>query len=86
MKFRKKPVIIEAQQYRHGISHPLGICDCSTDEFGRELHVHTLKGVLRVSENDWIITGIKGEKYPCRPDIFEATYEAVIEKEQLNVD
>lgn len=39
--------------------------------------IHTLEGDLKVSSGDWIITGIKGEKYPCKPDIFEATYEPV---------
>lgn len=40
-------------------------------------HVRTLEGDLRVSPGDWIITGVKGEKYPCKPNIFEATYEPV---------
>ena len=39
--------------------------------------VDTLEGHLAVSPGDWIITGVKGEKYPCKPDIFEATYERV---------
>lgn len=39
--------------------------------------IKTLEGRLHVSPGDWIITGVKGEKYPCRPDIFEATYEKV---------
>ncbi len=39
--------------------------------------IKTLEGELIVSPGDWIITGIKGEKYPCKPDIFDATYEAV---------
>lgn len=42
-----------------------------------ELEIVTLEGVHRVSWNDWIIQGVKGELYPCKPDIFEATYEAV---------
>jgi hypothetical protein len=41
--------------------------------------VRTLEGPLRVSDGDWIITGVKGERYPCKPDIFEQTYEAVEE-------
>lgn len=40
-----------------------------------ELAIHTLEGIHRVIFNDWIIRGIKGEIYPCKPDIFEATYE-----------
>ena len=39
-----------------------------------------MEGPLRVSNGDWIIKGVKGEFYPCRPDIFEATYEAVEEE------
>jgi gamma-glutamylcysteine synthetase len=40
-------------------------------------YIETLEGKMRISEGDYIITGIKGERYPCKPDIFEATYEAV---------
>lgn len=39
--------------------------------------VRTLEGYLRVSDQDWIITGVKGEKYPCKPDVFAATYDPV---------
>ena len=38
--------------------------------------IATLEGTMRAEEGDWIITGVKGERYPCKPDIFEATYEA----------
>jgi hypothetical protein len=45
---------------------------------GREPFViHTLEGDMTAMPGDWIITGVRGEKYPCKPDIFEATYEAV---------
>lgn len=57
MKFRKKPVVIEAFQ---------------TTE---RVEIHTLEGVMVANVGDWIITGINGEQYPCKPDIFEATYE-----------
>lgn len=40
--------------------------------------IRTLEGHHEVSPGDWIITGVKGERYPCKPDIFELTYEAVI--------
>jgi len=40
-------------------------------------HIHTLEGVHQISDGDWIIRGIKGEFYPCKPDVFEATYERV---------
>lgn len=57
--FRKKPVVIEAEQW-------LG---------PGTLEIPTLEGVMTASEGDWIITGVKDERYPCKPDIFEATYE-----------
>lgn len=59
MKFRKKPVIIEAYQ---------------TD---KEIYIDTLEGVMHASVGDFIITGVNGEQYPCKPDIFEKTYERV---------
>lgn len=56
-----------------------------TDEEGcsyrtGRLLIPTLEGTMLVSPGDWIITGVKGEKYPCKPDIFEATYEPVDEE------
>ena len=57
MKYRKKPVTIEAYQ---------------TD---KEMIVHTLEGPLHASVGDYIITGVNGEQYPCKPDIFAKTYE-----------
>ena len=51
------------------------------DECGNQFHVHgwidTKEDGHRVCPGDWIITGVKGERYPCKPDIFEATYERV---------
>lgn len=43
----------------------------------KELEIQTLEGPLRAAPGDWIITGIRGEQYPCKPDIFEKTYEPV---------
>ena len=57
MKYRKKPVVIEAYQ---------------TD---KELDIETLEGTMHASVGDYIITGVRGEQYPCKPDIFEQTYE-----------
>jgi len=75
-RFRKKPVEIEANQFfeNNWDGWPIGVY---RDE-GRYM-IDTLKGPLSVSEGDWIITGIKGERYPCKPDIFEATYERIEE-------
>ena len=59
MKFRKKPVVVDAYQ---------------TD---REMNIETLEGVMHAEPGDWIITGVNGERYPCKPDIFEKTYKPV---------
>lgn len=75
-KFRKKPIIIEAEQWFP--DHPVhGVHICP---YGVQLpYIITLEGNLHVSFGDWIITGVNGEKYPCKPDIFEKTYELVNE-------
>lgn len=51
-------------------------CDHEVDEFGA-LYINTLEGTMMANNGDYIIRGVKGEYYPCKPDIFEATYEAV---------
>ena len=92
-KFRKKPVVIEATQWHKPGDHREVVRMLSTPEgyerwsddmaraFGQyasEFYaVPTLEGVMRVTPGDWIITGVQGEHYPCKPDIFAATYEAV---------
>ena len=79
MKFRKKPVVINAEQFWNDQHFPKAVCDCGSDpsHYGTP-HIHTLEGIMDVSEGDWIITGIQNEFYPCKPDIFEATYEPVL--------
>lgn len=71
MKYRKKPVVIEAYQ---------------TD---REMVIHTLEGDMLASVGDYVITGVSGEQYPCKPDIFAKTYEPaemrMLEKESENI-
>ena len=78
MKYRKKPVVIEAVQFWNDRVWPTGVCDCHVDvaHLGSP-HIHTLEGIMDVNEGDWIITGVEGERYPCKADIFEATYECV---------
>lgn len=49
----------------------------------KELIVQTLEGPLRAAPGDWIITGIRGEQYPCKPDVFEKTYQPVNGGEEL---
>ena len=120
MKYRKKPIIIEATQWMKNGDHPLDYvedrdgfengelhiftgAECKANGFegdvvryyrhpnvpgdslceqcGQPHHIHgwvdTLEQGHRVCPGDYIITGIKGENYPCKPDIFEATYEKV---------
>lgn len=76
MKFRKKPVVIEATQWFNYGDHPMVYTKRSSasDLWG---YIQTLEGEMTVTPGDWIITGVKGEHYPCKPDIFEATYERV---------
>ena len=73
MKYRKKPVVIEATQwFKHG-DHPMVK---ATNPMEVEVgFVLTLEGWMMVTQGDWIITGVKGEHYPCKPDIFAMTYE-----------
>jgi len=75
MKFRKKPVVIEATQwFAHG-DHPAVLA--INGDSGPYYYIDTLEGPMVVSAGDWIITGVKGKRYPCKPDIFEMTYEVV---------
>lgn len=75
-KFRKKPVVIEATQFfADQRPYPDGVESGTVNGVSEIPHVKTLEGPLRVSDGDWIITGVKGERYPCKPDIFAATYE-----------
>ena len=77
-KYRKKPVVIEAVQYfewmRKEDKLPEGVFIIAFSD-GDYPGCHTLEGALRVSDGDWIIKGVNGEYYPCKPDIFEKTYD-----------
>lgn len=84
MKYRKKPVVVEAFQWtadRNQVEDPEWIVDAIRD--GRvEIERHrmviaTLEGDMMAAHGDYIIKGVKGELYPCKPDIFEMTYEAI---------
>jgi len=108
MKYRKKPVVINATQWHQNGDHPKDDCEMIegvADDFLSEgkivrrfnhpdvpsnapcpicrglmrLHgwIDTLEGGHIVCAGDWIITGVKGEYYPCKPDIFDMTYEKV---------
>lgn len=83
-KFRKKPVVIEAEQFdgtqseaerlRSWVGNAMA--SVSFPDGGRwVIDIATLEGTMRAMPHDWIIRGVKGEFYPCKPDIFAATYE-----------
>lgn len=79
--FRKKPVMIEAMQYGPYTTPSFELMDfiasssraITANDNG--IHIETLEGTMTASVGDWIIKGVHGEFYPCKPDIFAATYE-----------
>lgn len=99
MRFRKKPVVIEAMQVptegkneraymlavgelmgwlmAHEVDHYTLEREAVEGGHGHPIEIRTLEGVMRADVGDWVIRGVQGEFYPCKPDIFEATYEAV---------
>jgi hypothetical protein len=84
-KFRKKPVVIEATQLINNEFRSLDdipFSDCKNwktgkDEQGFFVAIPTLEGEMKARNNDWIIRGVNGEYYPCKPDIFEKSYDLV---------
>jgi hypothetical protein len=86
-KFRKKPVVIDAVQISQRFMWPDWFHQAVTEnriithgigKFGEGpvfCEIATLEGTMRADDGDWIIRGIKGEVYPCKPDIFAATYD-----------
>ena len=87
-KFRKKPVIIEARQWDGDVRRAHPVTEWVNNEGGiaryspgpnQKLYIETLEGNMYADAGDWIIRGVNGEFYPCKPDIFEKTYEAVNE-------
>lgn len=86
MKFRKKPVVIEAMRL---LKEDQSIRDCQqfvwnnpgqiyqTQRWDSGMIIVTLEGKMLASYGDWIIKGVNGEFYPCKPDIFEKTYEPI---------
>lgn len=94
MKFRKKPVMIDAFQLRSGETLPDWFCTALLEGRVRfpnsyidgdgavanaPAFIQTLEGEMRADDGDWIIRGVKGEIYPVKDEIFMATYEAVVE-------
>ncbi len=79
-KYRKKPVIIEAVQYKRdeNISSCMDFCpDMIYNHEDNEYDIVTLEGRMRITKGDFIIKGVNGEFYPCKPDIFLKSYEEV---------
>jgi len=88
MKFVKKPVVIDGFQWDGTREDAEDICrafpELETNCFTYSMNLssvhpvswtfHTLEGLITASPSDWIIKGVKGEFYPCKPDIFEQTY------------
>ena len=81
--YRKKPVVIEAMEWDGAVNSATVIIDWMLANGGTAryhdgpsaLSIDTLEGTMTAVPGDWIIRGVKGEFYPCKPDIFEATYE-----------
>ncbi len=90
IKYRKKPHVIEAVQWNpepkdvlftfpDGTEFHVRNRRTLTGDYSKALEIPTLEGEMIADEGVWIIKGIKGEFYPCRDDIFQATYEQVVE-------
>lgn len=86
-QFRKKPVVVEAEQF-YFVGMPAGATFqfwrthgkefvIDWDERGPYILIPTLEGQMRADQGDWIIQGVKGELYPCKPDVFAASYDLV---------
>lgn len=93
MKYRKKPIVIEAYQWNgflmladsptvepfKGETEPARACEHCKVQMRDHGWIHTIEGGHIVCPGDWIITGINQERYPCKNDVFRATYEPVME-------
>jgi hypothetical protein len=90
VRYRKRPVVIEARQWAGGTQAATAVIDWMLGNGGtaryheyravdapEHLSIDTLEGTMQAGPGDWIICGIQGEFYPCKPDIFDATYELV---------
>ena len=87
--YRKKPVVIEAVQWKGGYDTARDLLVQELNVPGRyitlgdgmgQLKITTLEGVMIADQSDWIIKGVHGEVYPCKKDIFQKTYEPVKKK------
>jgi len=84
-QYRKKPVVIDAMQFTDEMKDRVFnfvTCNCYpdfTDDGKPALRIQTLEGDMTANIGDWVIKGVKGEFYPCKPDVFEMTYEEIEE-------
>lgn len=82
MKYRKKPVVVDAYQLGGDEPAPMWLVDAMSDGIvtavNRKVYIKTLEGWHHANHGDYIIRGVKGEIYPCKPDIFKMTYEEVV--------
>ena len=86
-KYRKMPVVVEAMLFidnasaveilKWGGTPPIRTDINPASGIAQAILIDTLEGTMRADVGDWIIRGVKGEFYPCKPDIFKATYKAV---------
>lgn len=75
-KFYKRPITVEAVQWDGDMTtaEKFGVTECSQDLLCSALYIETLEGTMTANVGDWIIKGVKGEFYPCKPDIFAEIY------------
>lgn len=78
MEYRNKPVVVEVLKYEGvPVGEAIRFCENKAHiDVNANLYIRTLEGHMRVFVGDYIIKGVQGEIYPCKPDIFEATYES----------
>jgi hypothetical protein len=80
MKVRKRPIEVDAIRLTPELLYSVPVFQPIMDGVLRQgsfATIDTLEGTMRANIGDWIITGVQGEKYPCKPDIFEKTYEPI---------
>lgn len=79
-KYRKKPVIVDAVKYdKDHIGKALDFCDdMKYDPATNTYFIRTLEGDMDIYDGDYIIKGVNGEFYPCKPDVFKMTYEPIL--------
>ena len=77
-RFRRKPVEVNAEIFNPTDSEQHQRLGLRHDPCSGDFYVPTLEGDMRISDGDWIVTGVLGERYPCKPRAFELTFEPVM--------